>query len=62
MAKRDYLTVEFVACEKPRGRVVKSRKDGTLLVRYEMLQQELDAWIEKGIEEHLKKDGEHEQV
>ena len=61
MAKRDYLTVEFVACEKPRGRVVKSRKDGSLLVRYEMLQQELDAWIEKGIEEYLNRVG-NEQV
>lgn len=59
---KDCITIEFVAVEKPRGRVVTSDTDGSLKIVYEMLQQELDAWIEKGIEEHLKKEGEHEQV
>lgn len=36
-------------------------KDYQEAVRYEMLQQELDAWIEKGIEEHLNRVG-NEQV
>ena len=58
----DGITVEFVAVKKPRGRVVKARKDGSLIVRYEMLQQELDAMIEKACEEQMKKEVQHGQV
>lgn len=58
---KDSITIEFVAVEKPRGRVVTADSDGSLKIVYEMLQQELDAWIEKGIEEHLNHVG-NEQV
>lgn len=40
-------TIEFVVVKNPRGTVIKHRKDGTVLVRVECTQQEMDNAIKE---------------
>lgn len=41
--------VEFVAVKRPKGCVIKQRKDGTRVVRFEMTQEQLNVTIDKAI-------------
>ena len=44
--------VEFVAVEKPRGTIIKKRKNGTVVVRIEVTQEELNTAILKAAEKY----------
>jgi DNA-binding transcriptional regulator YhcF (GntR family) len=44
------VQVEFVAVKKPRGTVIKQRKDGSTLVRIEMTQEELNQVVDESLE------------
>jgi hypothetical protein len=46
--------LEFVAVKKPRGIVIRKYKNGTVKIRIEMTQAQLDAEIEAGLKAHEK--------
>lgn len=47
--------IDFVAVEKPRGTIIKKRKNDTVVVRIEVTQEELNAAILKAAEKHQKR-------
>lgn len=44
--------VEFVAVKNPKGVTVRTRNDGSTLIRIEMTQDELNATIDDAIRKH----------
>ena len=48
------LQVEFVAKKKPRGTVIKKKKDGMTVISFEMTEEELNKAVDIAIKEHYK--------